>query len=203
MTFYPSSLNVWGFNCSFMFRTCRCLQKGATGLDKSFVMDKAQLSGFNQVLPGGSILSTRLASCGLLDPYRTWHVESWWFQRWQRNHWWWQRDLGENNLSVFGEMSMKWKKFWKKFGSKYARLLFLKAPAGNNCNSVHFLRMFVSIWCVPLATASKRDDQLRGRGATGATKWPFVWKKMWSPTKTSIMFSHDISKSMQKDVVPH
>lgn len=47
---------------------------------------------------------------------------------------------GENNLSVFGEMSMKWKKFWKKFGSKYARLLFLKAPAGNNCNSVHFLR---------------------------------------------------------------
>ena len=38
------------------------------------------------------------------------------------------RDFLGHNLSVFGEMSMK----WNKFGSKYARLLFLKAPAGNN-----------------------------------------------------------------------
>lgn len=128
MTFYPSSLNVWGFNCSFMFRTCRCLQKGATGLDKSFVKGSrkstaflenfwiqsgitGRLHSFNPLVasvsccfwwPTKSSIQiffekmplSGLASCGLLDPYRTLHVESWWFQRWLERHWWWQRDLG-------------------------------------------------------------------------------------------------------------
>lgn len=164
MTFYPSSLNVWGFNCSFMFRTCRCLQKGATNeLVVCYGQSTAFLDSIRYYLPAAPFFQpvgwpqgkgsfvlflgvTKIHQIFFekLPPLR---LSILWPTGPVQNFACWELVVatvateplvvttgfgGENNLSVFGEMSMKWKKFWKKFGSKYARLLFLKAPAGNN-----------------------------------------------------------------------
>ena len=88
---------------------------------------------------------------------------------------------GGHNLSVFGEMSMKWKKFWKKFGSKYARLLFLKAPAGNNLQGAFSENVGVSIWCVPFCGIQARRPIKGKRGHR----------------------CHEMTICMEKDVVPH
>ena len=116
---------LWGFNCSFMFRTCRCLQKGATN-DKSFVKGSRKKHSFLQnqksryyraapffqpEMASGSfvlflwpvffhqIFSKKhqgLASCGLLDP---WKVARWELESWWQRHWW-VRDWGAQPLCL-------------------------------------------------------------------------------------------------------